>query len=279
MDFQKLFNGLKEEQKSMIQTDNFYVGDGILKCENYFVPLDAISYVSLTKKADLSIWSNVALCIMGLLLLILPFAFFRIIGFIMIGLGMLGVYLIIRKNKKKEYYLNIRLNNNGLLHFVSGEKEFMQDIMGVMQQCINNRKGVYHIMIGEQKIYNVTDNSIGKTSAGRDIYGLQSSVVGRDNTNVVCNGNSNRVNVEHALTEKEWEDLEKFFQKKLDQCTPDNKNHKVYNQILSVTKKRDEDALGDIMKRIGKKAIETIVVAGVGEATKNIILPILLKLI
>ena len=182
MDFQKLFNGLKEEQKSMIQTDNFYVGDGILKCENYFVPLDAISYVSLTKKADLSIWSNVALCIMGLLLLILPFAFFRIIGFIMIGLGMLGVYLIIRKNKKKEYYLNIRLNNNGLLHFVSGEKEFMQDIMGVMQQCINNRKGVYHIMIGEQKIYNVTDNSIGKTSAGRDIYGLQSSVVGRDNT-------------------------------------------------------------------------------------------------
>lgn len=279
MDFQKIVNTLGQEQNKSIKTKNFYVGEGILECENYFVPLDAITYVIINQKADLSIWCSVFLLIISLCFLIIPITFFRVTGFIMMVVEMLSIYLIIKKNQKKEYYLTINLNNNRVLNFVSGNKEFMQDIMNVMKKCINDRKGGYRIMIGEQKIIHLEDSSVGKVNAGGDIISSTFSTIGRDNVNIKAKGDNNSISDGQKLTEQEWMLLEKFFQQKMQKYTPDDKNYKVYNQILSTTYKRDEESFGDIMKKIGKKAIESVIVTGVGETTKGIILPILLKML
>ena len=66
---------------------------------------------------------------------------------------------------------------------------------------------------------------------------------------------------------------------KMKTVDPASKNYQAYRQIKESVEEKNEKKLSDYMKKLGSKAIETVIVTGVGETMKRQVLPILLGLI
>ena len=145
-------SGLINTKNKTITGERFYVGEGILKCDNYFISLDSICIVEIGRrqKSDSSYISTI---IIGIVISIFSLMLFNIdedagmtmlyIGGSICIFGALGLFFNRKSNEKIPYSLSIQLNNNYTCTYYSLDKGFILDIMEVIQSCINDRRGVY----------------------------------------------------------------------------------------------------------------------------------------
>ena len=282
MDFQQLISNINQIEKKdkSLKVDDFYVGKGVIDCDNFFIPLDAVSRVSIARQPGLPRTLCIIIAILGLLWLLLPVGELRIFGLFIILAGGFLWWIAPTINKNRICYLTIKLNNNTTQIFESKNKDFLLKVMDVMERCINDRRGGYDVSITNQTINYTDDHSVGKiTNNGGTMSDIKPHIVGRDDNHFVNYGNDVNVTIKHGLTEDDWKILEQFFSEKMKSVKPNSNNYKAYEQMKNTAINKDEKRLSDMMKKIGKDSIETVIVSGVGEVFKAKVLPILLSLL
>ena len=168
------FDLFKLQKMKVISGDNFVVSNGILQCQNYFIPLDSVSIVEMAR-IQLSPWFFIGMFTIGIVLSIFNvylsreyYVYFTLAAPVLIW-GLILSAAVIYINTKLPYTMTIRLNNNMFCTYMNGNKQFIQKIMDKMQECINNRKGEYTFMLNQGKIEYKDNHSINiGGSVGRD---------------------------------------------------------------------------------------------------------------
>lgn len=273
----QIFPGLNNAQTS-VEGENFYVGDGLLCFENYFIPLSALSMVEFTVSKEKPIINYIIMVICGLFLVIFPFSFFRVIGLSAILMGVLGIVLMTWLNKNRDYYLSLLLNNGKKLYFKHKDKEFLKNVMTVIRNCINKqnvvnfidmRQGVIEQNIGDVKemIFNninsnnTNNGSINIGNTGANIFS------GGENSNFsdIIAGDNNEINI---LTQTEWKQLSDFFEKRKTDFTEEDYKRGICERLERYAKEQKTSKMKSYLKEIGNSVMKSILG---GVATRGII--------
>ena len=121
----------------VISGDNFVVSNGILQCQNYFIPLDSVSIVQMAR-IQLSPWFFIGMFTIGIVLSIFNvylsreyYVYFTLAAPVLIW-GLILSAAVIYINTKLPYTMTIRLNNNMFCTYMNGNKQFIQKIMDKM---------------------------------------------------------------------------------------------------------------------------------------------------
>lgn len=282
----KFFDLFKIQKMKTITGDNFVVSDGILKCHNYFIPLDSITIVEMAR-LQLSPFISIFICSIGLLLSlynIYLYIQYRVkipYSFSMFIFGFLLSFLVIYLNTKLPYIMTIRLNNNIFCTYMNKNKKFIQDITIIMQECINNRKGEYKFMLNQGEIkYN--NNSINITGdikdSNIDIIGSGGSKISYGDTSIKHEEKKDYT----GLTIEDWMNLEKFFILRRQEFSSSDRNYKICNNLATYTQRKDAGKIKEYLKLIGKEGIQMLLNAGtnvVDAVAMETVKPILQKIL
>jgi len=262
--------------KRTISGDNIYVGEGVLKCDNYFLSLDSICMVEMGRFQK-SIGLCILIILLGILICMVPDKF--LLGFFIILLGFLGIYIIGKINKNMPYFLTIRLNNNISCMYKSQDREFVKEIMEVIQSCINDRKGGYNIMLNQGKIEhnnnsiniggNINDSNIDIVTQGG------SKTVGGDSINTIHKQQNGKI----SLTVAEWENLEKFFMMCQKEFPINDINYKICRNITAYSNEKNIEKLKRYFGIIGQEAIKTILSVSTNVAATEVAQSIIQKIL
>lgn len=258
--------------------DRFYVGEGVLKCDNYFISLDSICMVEAGRKQN-SLASFILTVIMGIIICVLSLFLCIInvdvgisgifIGILIIAMGILGIYFIRKANEKIPYSLVIHLNDNSSYAYDSLNKKFVIEVMEVIQSCINDRRGGYNIMMNQGKIEHITNNG------GKFIYASDNATVtdsSREQT--IINNNSNA-----GLTAEDWMNLEKYLLIRQQELPKDDKNYKICNNLLAYSHKKDASTIKRYLLAIGKEAVKILFTASTNIVAMQTVRPIINKIL
>lgn len=266
--------------------ENFYVGGGVMVFKNFFISLDNIVAVERIKEADIQTGSLVVGLVLGIIVILIPSDIVRAIGVLWTCFMGVALWLAIQKNKKKVYTMSIRLSNGERYNFQHSSAEFIDEIMLAIRNCIDDRKGVYNIMSNTGTIKYYEDKSIGKVSNNTFSGNVGDITAGDKVTNETNAFDGSTIknatnNVRHGdvLTGEEWKMLEMFLAKRENAFQNGNAYHAACAELYEHTQKKDARGLKECLERIGRNAITTIFGAGIKEATKAVIVPILQKIL
>jgi hypothetical protein len=261
---------------------NFYIAKGVIVFKNKFVALEAISTAKINQDADATygkLWYWLGGGIVAVLIGISLKSILIAIAGIVVALGAaILIYDVWQKNHNKSYNVDIRLNNGERIVYCCNTLKTAQEIMDAIIDCINNRFGGYQIM--NNNVTKIDDHSVGKISVGGSFNG--DLVIGKNNTiTKTKTGNDSPVNVSEykGLTDDEWMRLEKFLEKRQTELVKNSSDMENCKNALKSVQNRDKSGFKKIYASIGKAAREEIFSAGVETAIKNVIIPIVNKLI
>lgn len=266
-----------------ISGDKFYVGEGILRCNNYFISLDSICMVEIGRRQEsavnyrLLILLGIAFCIISFLVFILDTdlgAGFFVMGIFLAILGFLGLRHNRNTNEKIPYTMSIRLSDNSTYAYHCLDKNFILSVMNVIEFCINNRKGGYYIMHNEEKIEKI-DNSIhiGDNFSGNgDIIGGTGATKNAGNTNITNNNNN-------AITSDEWIKLEEYFKARQTELPIGERDYKICGHLASYSHLRDTGKIKGYLQRIGTEAIRMLFTTTTNAAMMETVKPIVNKIL
>lgn len=278
MDFKDIKNTSTAQMlgnKRTISGDSFYVGEGVLKCDNYFLSLDSICMVEMGRFQK-SIGLGIFFIICGILLCIYREMF--IYGIFVIIAGVFGIYIIGKTNEKIPYSLTIRLSNNMSFTYQSLNRIFMEEIMEVIQSCINDRRGGYNILLNQGKIEH-NNNSInisGNNGSINDVIAQGGSkTVGRDSINTT----GKQENGDIGLTVEEWENLERFFMMRQKEFQVNEINYMICGNLLTYSREKNMEKLKKYLGRIGRETIKTILNVSTNVAATEVVRPIIEKIL
>lgn len=255
-----------------IKTDNFCIENGILSCENYFVPIKAISMVRLDRKPRKSYKQAVIALLIGIILALIPLT--REFGSLLIIIGIIGTIVVLLNNLSKKRYLLVTLNNGTVCSFVSEDEKFLIKVMSVLEGNISGKRTVSaKADFRKGNIVIINDNSIRKTTIGNISAG------GNIDFGNGIGNSTNKVNV-GELSDDEWRLLEELFEEKSDKYAIGSKNRRAYESMKDMAEKHDAKSLGTTIKKIasqlGDKAM-TILLSGVTQTLAEQVLPVLKK--
>lgn len=266
-----------------ITGDRFYVGEGILKCDNYFISLDSICMVEIGRRQNsassfiLIIILGIILCVFSLLLCSLD-AQMGItgifIGFLVSVGGFLGLNHIRKSNEKIPYSMSIHLSDNSTYFYYSLDKNFILDIMEVIQSCINDRRGGYNILNNEEKIERI-DNSIhiGDNFNGTgDIIGGTGATKNAGNTNTYTTNNN-------GILPEDWVNLEKFFMMRQNDFPIGDRNYKICSNLAAYSQRKEAGKIKDYLQKIGREGIKMLFSASTNVAAMETVKPIVQKIL
>lgn len=282
------FSGFANKKNKTITGDRFYVGEGILRCDNYFISLDSVCMVELGRRQN-SIASSILMIIIGIIICV--FSLFLcilntqigisgiLIGILFVVLGFLGYILFRRENKKIPYSLTIHLNDNSEYSYYTLDKKYIMNIMDVIQSCINDRRGGYNVSMKEEKIERV-DNSI---NIG-NIDGFSGNIIGAGGNNIISGNGNNVVNKSNknnntALTAEDWMNLEKFFMMRRKEFPTDDRNYKICTNLAACSQRKDAGTMKRYLQTIGKEAVRIIFTASTNVAAMEVVRPIINKIL
>lgn len=278
MDFKDIKNAGTAQllgNKRTISGDSFYVGEGVLKCNNYFLSLDSICMVEMGRFQK-SIGLCILLIILGILTFMIPNMFF--VGFIIIIVGSLGIYIIGEINQKIPYSLTIRLSNNMSFTYESQNRVFMEEVMEVIQSCINDRRGGYNILLNERKIEH--NNSI---NIGGNINDSNIDIIAPGGSKSISGDSINTINkqqnVEIGLTAEEWENLEEFFMKSQKEFQIYEINYIICGNLSIYSHEKNIEKLKRYLGIIGRETIKTILNVSANVAATEVVRPIIEKIL
>ncbi len=276
-----LFDLFRIQKVKLITGDNFIVSDGILKCQNYFIPLDSISLVEMAR-IQLSPWFSIGIFFFGLFVSVFNVFVYRehntqipYTGFL-IGFGFVLSASVIFLNTKLPYTMTIRLNNNLYCTYMNRNKRFIQDIMDKMQECINNRKGEYTFMLNQGKIEYNDNHSINiGGGVGGDFIASGANKEIHENSHNIINRPQNKT----GITAEDWVNLEKYFIMKQQDFPIGDRNYKICNNLITYTQKKDAGKIKSYLQTIGKEALRMLFVAGTNVAAMETVKPIVNKIL
>lgn len=266
-----------------ITGDRFYVGEGILKCDNYFISLDSICTVEIRRRKNsdsafiLIIALGVILGIISLLISILDtYRGFSgvFMSIIIVICGFIGLHCTHKSNEKIPYAMSIHLSDNSSYSYYSMDKNFILDIMDVIQACINDRRGGYNILNNEEKIERI-DNSIhiGDNFKGTgDIIGGSGATKNAGNTNTYTTYNN-------GISSDDWINLEKFFTMRQQEFSVGDRNYKICSNLIEYSREKNPTKLIKYLGVIGKETIRTLFTASKNAAAMEVVRPIIQKLL
>lgn len=261
--------------KRTISGDSFYVGEGVLKCNNYFLSLDSVCVVEMGRNQN-PLWYGILFIIAGALLCLIPYMF--IAGIIMVIFGIFIMYIIGKINEKIPYSLTIRLSNNMSFTYQSLNRVFMEEIMEVIQSCINDRRGGYNILLNQGKIEH-NNNSInisGNNGSINDVIAQGGSkTVGGDSINTTVK----QENGDIGLTVEEWEHLERFFMMRQKEFQVNEINYMICGNLLTYSHEKNLEKLKKYLGRIGRETIKTIINVSTNIAATEVVRPIIEKIL
>lgn len=281
------FDLFKLQKMKVISGDNFVVSNGILQCQNYFIPLDSVSIVEMAR-IQLSPWFFIGMFTIGIVLSIFNvylsreyYVYFTLAAPVLIW-GLILSAAVIYINTKLPYTMTIRLNNNMFCTYMNGNKQFIQKIMDKMQECINNRKGEYTFMLNQGKIEYKDNHSINiGGSVGRDFIAPGANKTTYENSN-----NTNTVNYPRqdnkGLTVEDWIKLEKFFVLRRQEFSSSDRNYKICNNLATYSQRKDAGKIKGYLQTIGKEGIRMLLSAGtnvVDAVAMETVKPILQKIL
>lgn len=280
MDFKDIKNAGTAQllgNKRTISGDSSYVGEGVLKCNNYFLSLDSICVVEMGRNQNPS-WYGILFIIAGVLMCLIPDML--IAGIITIIFGIFIMYIIGKTNEKIPYSLTIRLSNNMLFTYQNLNKAFMEKIMEVIQSCINDRKGEYHIMLNQGKIEH-NNNSI---NIGGSINDSNINIVTQGGSKTISGDNINTINKQQencnkGLTVEEWENLERFFMMCQKEFQVNEINYIVCGNLLTYSHEKNIEKLKKYLGRIGRETIKTILNVSTNVAATEVVCLIIEKIL
>lgn len=268
-----------------ISGDRFYVGEGILKCDNYFISLDSICMVEIGRRQN-SALSFIWIIILGITICLLSLLFCALdtdmgitgffIGIIVCVCGFLGLNHVRKSNEKIPYSMSIHLSDNSTYSYYSLDKNFILDIMEVIQACINDRRGGYNILNNEEKIERI-DNSI---HIGDNFNGTGDIIGGTGATKNVDSYNTHTINNTNiGLSSDDWIKLEKFFTMRQKEFPMGDRNYKICGNLATYSQRKDEGGLNKYLRTIGSEALKNILSSGTSTITIAAIKSILQKVI
>lgn len=280
MDFKDIKNAGTSQMlgnKRTISGDNIYVGEGVLKCGNYFLSLDSICVVEMGR-IQYSKGLSFFFFLLGVPMCIIPE--FLANGILLVLFGILVMYFIVKINEKIPYSLTIRLNNNMSFTYQSLNRVFMEEIMEVIQSCINDRKGEYHIMLNQGKIEH-NNNSI---NIGGNINDSNIDIVTQGGSKTISGDSMNTINKQQencnkGLTVEEWENLERFFMMRQKEFQVNEINYIVCGNLLAYSHEKNIEKLKKYLGRIGRETIKTILNVSTNIAATEVVRPIIEKLL
>lgn len=148
--FSEVLRGvLKSNDTKQISGENFYIGDGIIRWDNFFVPLDHVVLVAKYQKqkeisrfALLAVGFGIFLFLFALLLISISLEMFISVftlslTFLFIGGGVLYYELL---HKKRPYYVRIKLSSGDQFYVMNTEEEFIDKVIDVIECCINGKR-------------------------------------------------------------------------------------------------------------------------------------------
>lgn len=280
------FDLFKMQKMKVISGDNFVVSNGILQCQNYFIPLDSISIVEMAR-IQLSPWFFLCLFTIGIALSMFNVYLYReyFVSFTfatpMLVFGFILSAVVIFINTKLPYTMTIRLNNNMFCTYMNGNKQFIQEIMKKMQECINNRKGEYTFMLNQGKIEYKDNHSINiGGSVGGDFIAAGANKETHENNNNTTINHSQQNNT--GLTVEDWAHLENFFILRRQEFPNNDRNYKICNNLATYTQRRDAGKIKGYLQTIGKEGIRMLLSAGtnvVDAVAMETVKPILQKIL
>lgn len=121
-----------------INVNNFKIEKNILSFNNSMVQISNISQVNVASppKKPFNL-TAIAAIVFGILLLMISPGL-QIVGIILLGCGIGYIMLYISSNSNEDIYLNISLNSGGVYSIICKDKNFLKEVMKVIEYCINN---------------------------------------------------------------------------------------------------------------------------------------------
>ena len=269
-----LFDILKTTRFKLITGKNFIVSDGILKFKNYFIPLDAVSMVEMGRIQIVS-WPFLIIFIAGYLLYE-NIGLFEYISSLISAIGFLGWLIIIVMNIIMPYIMIIRLNNNLFCTYMSYKKNFIQEMMIKMQECINNRKGEYKFMLNQGTIEYNDNHSINiDGGVGRDFIAPGANKTSYENSNNHVNYQQSRV----GITTEDWMRLEKYFIMRQQEFSAGDRNYQICSDLITYSQRKDAGKIKGYLQTIGKEAVRMLFTASTNVAALEVVKPIVNKIL
>lgn len=272
-------SGIVNKKNKTIAGDKFYVGEGILRCDNYFISLDSVCMVEMGRRQN-SLARYIFMIAIGILvsMIFYPIAALKItfgiygltLGVSLVILGILAVCFVYKSNEKIPFSLSIHLSDNSTYSYHSTDKDFLLNVMNVIQSCINDRKGGYNILMNQGKIEQITNNG-GKFNYARDNGTINDS--SKEKT-IITNNNYGT-----GLTAEDWMNLEEFFMMKRKEFPADDKNYKICSNLITCSQRKDANTMKKYLQKIGKEALKMIFTSSTDVVAMQIVKPIINKIL
>lgn len=266
--YRDILNTLRKRhnrKRKVLESNIFTVGHGVIDGKDYFIPLKAISMVSVFKPA-VSLTAGIVAIIISIFLFCLKITATTALGGWTLAFGILFIVIRLVNAKVIGYCLAVNLNNGYTFIVYSAKKEFLYKICDTMQKCIDEENTVYMVNAQDNSIHitkNYDDHSTNKTVVSGAVH------AGRD---------LSIRNESKKLDDKDWEILTKFFDQKLNDVSPDRPDYNVYVKLDKCAKAKDEDTLRHMFRKSGMKAVNALI-AGVGGVLAKTVTDVLIKLL
>ncbi|MBB6214126.1 hypothetical protein HNQ80_000195 [Anaerosolibacter carboniphilus] len=143
MNFEQLLNNfekLLQNEEKAINTPSLQIKGNVLSFKDYFIQISNISQVSIAPvaKQPYPILAFV-LIVFGLMLFTVDSSFGVMLGMLLAGYGGYILYKVHTRNANRGDNLTIGLNSGSVFRFNFKNREFLDEVMEVLQSCANNR--------------------------------------------------------------------------------------------------------------------------------------------
>lgn len=263
----ELISGLNSNKE-----EEFYVGEGAIVMRNACIPLSAISELELSSP-KFSLMPQIAFIIIGFVLFWAKNSVFKIIGELLLFVGVIELLLMFVAIYFRQSSLHIFLNSGRCVTFSSKDEAFVRELMEILRKKLQEPQGVIFVDMSKKVIQqNVDGIQIDKLIN----HGI--SIIGNGNTipkNKIygdgANTNEERV-VNKGLTEEEWKLLSFYLQKRCRELSESSQEYKICRIILQDTKQREEVKVKEKLRKLAdKKAIGQVLGTALGATISEII--------
>lgn len=142
------------ESRKIVETDTLQVFCNALVYQDSVIQIQNIARISVSpiEKKPLPIGRAVILAIIGLFLLNLENSLMIFAGLVCILGGIGNVIYVYAQNADLGHYLLIELSSGKNYYFSAKDQNFLQDVMKILGECMNDKKSNYTFDMRNAKI-------------------------------------------------------------------------------------------------------------------------------
>ncbi len=215
---EEALNKLKEtfslEKRSDMKGENYYIGDGIVKWDNFCIQIRNITVTSKSREKKISMTSLIILIIGSFWLLLIPLAFLRFLGTIGILMGALCIWMILRANEKRMFRVTMKMTSGDRFMIEDRREEFIDQILNVIESSMMQDGKSYYITLNSG-IIQCSDHG-GISSIGDEnwytIFKSQTEYGEEDSDSTHQEKNDTHI-IQSDMAEEDWKYIRNFTER------------------------------------------------------------------